>query len=41
MCPELDYALMRFIRGLASNRKGARQGFFMALTEVSWGAKTS
>jgi DNA polymerase phi len=33
-CPELGYALSRLVRGLASNREGARQGFVLALTEI-------
>lgn len=34
VCPELDYAVKRLVRGLASNRKGARHGFYTALTQV-------
>jgi DNA polymerase phi len=33
-CPELAYSITRLVRGLASNREGARQGFVLALTEV-------
>lgn len=35
LCPELDYTVRRLVRGLASSRKGARQGYFITLTEVS------
>jgi len=31
---EMTYCLKRLVRGLASSREGARQGFAMALTEV-------
>ena len=31
---ELDYAVTRLVRGLASSRDGARKGFSLALTEV-------
>lgn len=31
---ELQYCLERLVRGLGSNRKGARQGFSIALTEL-------
>lgn len=31
---EMAYCLKRLVRGLASSREGARQGFAMALTEV-------
>ncbi len=34
LCMELDYTLQRLIRGLSSQRKFARLGFSMALTEV-------
>jgi len=33
---EMSYCLKRLVRGLASSREGARQGFAMALTEVSY-----
>ena len=33
---EMNYCLKRLVRGLASSREGARQGFAMALTEVSF-----
>jgi DNA polymerase phi len=32
--PSLDYALKRLLRGLASSRGGARQGFSTALSEI-------
>jgi hypothetical protein len=32
--PETAYTLKRLLRGLASDREGARQGFAIALTEV-------
>jgi DNA polymerase phi len=35
LCPSLSYTLKRLVRGLASSRAGARQGFSMALTEVN------
>ena len=35
MAPDVRYSLQRLVRGLASGRKRARQGFFVALTEVS------
>lgn len=31
---DMDYSVKRLIRGLASSRAGARQGFAVALTEV-------
>jgi len=31
---DIDYSTKRLIRGLASSRAGARQGFAVALTEV-------
>ena len=31
----MQYAIQRLVKGLASGRKGARQGFFIALTEVT------
>jgi hypothetical protein len=31
---ELEYTIRRLVRGLASSRQGARQGFSLALTEV-------
>ena len=39
VCPpllqeDLQYCVERLVRGLGSNRKGARQGFSIALTEV-------
>ena len=34
MCSELEYSLKRLVRGLASNRKAARHGYFVTLTEV-------
>lgn len=34
VCPRVVYALKRLVRGLASNRKGARHGFYVAFTEV-------
>jgi DNA polymerase phi len=33
-CEELQYSLKRLVRGLASSREGARQGFATALAEV-------
>ena len=33
-CPDLAYAVRRLVRGLASSRDGARQGFGAALIEV-------
>jgi DNA polymerase phi len=33
-CPSVTYALKRLVRGLASSRVSARQGFALALTEV-------
>lgn len=33
--PDVSYAFKRLIRGLSSSRDGARQGFSVALTEVS------
>ncbi|XP_072164198.1 myb-binding protein 1A-like protein [Diadema setosum] len=33
-CSEVSYSLKRLIRGLASSRKGARQGYAVALTEL-------
>lgn len=35
MCENLTYAVERLVRGLSSNRAGARQGFAVCLTEVS------
>lgn len=32
---DVSYAVRRLIRGLSSSRQGARQGFSLALTEVS------
>ena len=32
--PEVSYAIKRLMRGLASSRAGARQGFSVAFTEV-------
>ena len=32
---DVSYAIRRLIRGLPSSRQGARQGFSLALTEVS------
>ncbi|XP_030847614.1 myb-binding protein 1A-like protein isoform X2 [Strongylocentrotus purpuratus] len=32
-CSEVTYSLRRLVRGLASSRKGARQGYAIALTE--------
>ncbi|TPX35785.1 hypothetical protein SmJEL517_g01918 [Synchytrium microbalum] len=32
--PDVSYALKRLLRGLASSRQGARQGFAVALTEL-------
>ena len=37
---EVEYAVQRLVRGLASSRKGARQGYYIALTEVSVCRKT-
>ena len=34
LCPELEYSLKRLVHGLASNRKAARHGYFITLTEV-------
>ncbi len=34
LCPSLTYSLKRLVRGLASSRAGARQGFSLALTEL-------
>lgn len=31
---DLQYCVERLVRGLGSNRKGARQGFSVALTEL-------
>ena len=31
---QLEYGLKRLVKGLASSRKGARQGFATALTEI-------
>ena len=42
--PDVVYALKRLLRGLPSNRAGARQGFSVMLTEVcaNWpGVRTS
>nr|XP_002731208.1 PREDICTED: myb-binding protein 1A-like protein-like [Saccoglossus kowalevskii] len=33
-CKELSYTLSRLVKGLASSRKGARQGYAMALSEI-------
>lgn len=33
-CDELEYSVTRLVKGLASSRKGARQGFATVLTEV-------
>jgi DNA polymerase phi len=33
--PDVSYALKRLIRGLPSSREAARQGYSLALTEVS------
>eukprot|EP00057_Strongylocentrotus_purpuratus_P019706 XP_011674180.1 PREDICTED: myb-binding protein 1A-like protein [Strongylocentrotus purpuratus] len=33
-CSEVTYSLRRLVRGLASSRKGARQGYAIALTEL-------
>ena len=33
-CDELEYSVKRLVKGLASSRKGARQGFATVLTEV-------
>lgn len=33
---DVSYAVRRLIRGLSSSRQGARQGFSLALTEVSF-----
>ena len=32
---DLEYCVARLVKGLASNRKGARHGYFTALCEVS------
>lgn len=32
--PDLDYSLKRLVKGLASPRAGARQGFSIALSEL-------
>ena len=32
--PEVQYAIQRLVRGLTSSRRGARQGFALALTEI-------
>ena len=34
VCSELKYAVQRLVKGLGSNRKGARHGFYTALTQV-------
>ncbi|KAK3731456.1 hypothetical protein QZH41_013647 [Actinostola sp. cb2023] len=34
LCADLDYSLKRLSKGLASSRKGARQGFAAALAEI-------
>ncbi|EOD16648.1 hypothetical protein EMIHUDRAFT_244839 [Emiliania huxleyi CCMP1516] len=34
LCPDLEYAVRRLVRGLASPRDGARQGFGAALIEL-------
>lgn len=34
VCAELEYAVQRLVKGLASNRKRARHGFYTALTQV-------
>ena len=34
LCPDLSYAVRRLVRGLASPRDGARQGFGAALIEL-------
>ncbi|CAI8031340.1 rDNA transcriptional regulator pol5 [Geodia barretti] len=34
VAPDIRYSLQRLVRGLASGRKRARQGFFVALTEL-------
>ncbi|XP_038056310.1 myb-binding protein 1A-like protein isoform X2 [Patiria miniata] len=34
LCEEVQYALKRLVRGLASPRKGARQGYAMALAQL-------
>ena len=34
VCSELEYAVQRLVKGLSSNRKGARSGFYTALTQV-------
>ena len=33
-CDELKYSVKRLVKGLASTRKGARQGFATVLTEI-------
>ncbi|XP_070572411.1 myb-binding protein 1A-like protein [Ptychodera flava] len=33
-CQELSYTLLRLVKGLASSRKGARQGYATALSEI-------
>lgn len=33
-CDELEYSVTRLVKGLASSRKGARQGFATVLTEA-------
>lgn len=33
-CNELKYSVKRLVKGLASTRKGARQGFATVLTEI-------
>ena len=35
LCDNLSYSVKRLVRGLSSNRDGARQGFAVCLTEVS------
>lgn len=32
---DLDYCVARLVKGLASDRKGARHGYFITLCEVS------
>lgn len=34
----MEYSLKRLVKGLASSREGARQGFALALTEVAFPA---
>ena len=34
LCDNLSYSVERLVRGLSSNRDGARQGFTVCLTEV-------